>query len=532
MLRTVVLTALAGAIVLAVGCKKPRKFVRTKQQQERVDTAILNAAPKTAFTVNADFDGKVKLLGIDVTPTNPAPGGKVTVDFVWQVTEEWATEGDWMVFVHVEGPTDKGGVGRVIADHYAVEDGPGGAGLYPPKEWKKGQIIRDSKTIDLVDGRGRKLGPGAVTIYAGLFDMEAYRSKNQDIRLMVKDSPGVTHDGKGRLKAATFQAGTGKAVAEAKPFKAPELQVRKAVGPITIDGKLDEPTWRAAVTTPALARPDGKPLAANMRTQVKMLWDDEAVYVGFVVRDDLPKNKYTKRDEELWHEDVVEVYLDPDSDGKNYVELQVSPSNIIFDALFTSRRVPPWKEARAWNMTGLTSAVNIGTLAGRSPAKGWTVEIRIPYADLAAAKVTPPKVGTRWKANFFRKELPGDFSHLASWSPVSDDARADFHNLDRAGFLVFAATPKAVQDRLTLSPVVPVPIPAPTPPLVPPGATTPPVVPTTGAPPAVAPPAKADTAPAPKAQALPANKKAGPTEPAASSRRVVAPPGALPTPTP
>ena len=40
-----------------------------------------------------------------------------------------------------------------MADHYAVEDGPGGAGLYPVSEWSKGEVIKDSKTVDLVDPR-------------------------------------------------------------------------------------------------------------------------------------------------------------------------------------------------------------------------------------------------------------------------------------------------------------------------------------------------------------------------------------------
>ena len=58
-----------------------------------------------------------------VTPKNPKPGGKITVDFYWECLSAVEAEGDWKIFVHVEGPTEGGKPARVIADHYAVEDG-------------------------------------------------------------------------------------------------------------------------------------------------------------------------------------------------------------------------------------------------------------------------------------------------------------------------------------------------------------------------------------------------------------------------
>lgn len=452
-MRRLVILGTLCAMALAMGCKKPRKFVRTKQQQQRVEDAVLSAAPAPRFKVDANFDDTIKLIGVDIDPKLPQPGGKITVHFYWEVMAELSSDGDWMIFVHVEGPVAGGGPARVIADHYAVEDGPGGAGLYPPKEWKKGQIIKDTKTIDLVDPKGRKLGPGIVKIHAGLFDMEAYRNKQQDVRLKVKTAP--EHDGNHRVVAAAFQVGTGgpKPAPPAKPFKAPELDVRKAVGPITIDGKLDEASWKGAVMTAAFGKYDGKPLPAALRTQMKVLWDDEALYVGFFVRDSQPTSSFTKRDETLWEEDVVEVYLDPDSDGKNYVEMQVSPKNVIFDALFTSHREPKPDVASRWNLAGLQTAIHVGPLPGRQPIGGWTVEMRIPYAGLTAAKATVPKVGTKWKANFFRIEKLKKGKELAAWSPPG----GDFHNLAKAGFLNFVDMPAAEKARI----LAPAPTPAP-----------------------------------------------------------------------
>jgi len=440
-------TAIAGlAVVLSMaaltafsGCKKPRKFVRTKAQEERVAASVLTTAPAPELPSNANFGGKITFLGMDIEPNNPEPGSKVTVDFYWRA-DDAVGEGDWKIFVHVEGPTTEGKLTRVIADHYAVEDGPGGAGLYPPREWRKGEIIKDTKTIDLVDPRGQKVGPGELRIWLGIYDDEAYRTKNENVRLELVNKNEVRHDDGGRLDAGVIQIGR---VQPKVPPRLPRLEVRKASGAITVDGKLDEASWAAAAESTVLPRPDGKPLAATMATRVRTTWDDKALYVAFLSADSSMQTRYDKRDDELWNDDVVEVYLDPDGDGKDYLELQVSPKNVIFDALFASRRTPDWKVARGFDLPGLETAVAAGALPNfgqtRPTVDGWVTEIAIPWAGLAKAGVTgAPKPGALFRANFFRKDLPGDFAHLAAWSPVSDDARADFHNLERMGSLVFA----------------------------------------------------------------------------------------------
>ena len=120
---------LALAAALSLGCKKPRQFVRTKAQDERVAAAILTSAPAPKFKLDANFGNKIKLLGVDITPEHPEPGTKVAIDFYWQVDEALPPEGDWQIFVHAEAPTSEGKLTRIIADHYAVEDGPWGAGL-------------------------------------------------------------------------------------------------------------------------------------------------------------------------------------------------------------------------------------------------------------------------------------------------------------------------------------------------------------------------------------------------------------------
>ncbi len=471
-----VTVALLALVFATTGCKKPRQFTRTKVQQEKVDQALLPSVPAPKFPVGAILDDKVKLVGLDVEPEKPDPGAKITVHFYWEVLADVEDKGEWMIFVHLEGPVQGGGEqARVIADHHAVEDGPGGPGLFPMRDWKKGNIIKDTKTIDLVDPRGKKLGPGEMVIYMGVYDAEAYRSKQENIRMKVKGD-GVKSDGGDRVEAARFMVGNAPPPPVAKPFSAPQLQARQAVGPITVDGKLDEPTWKAAVPNGPLGRPDGTPSTPDMKTTVRVLWDEQNLYIAFNVKDAVGTSMFAARDEELWKQDVVEVYLDPDADGKQYIELQVSPKNIIFDALFAERRKPDWPEAKKWNFANMKTAVATQTADGGLDA-GWNVEIAIPWTDLADAKGAKPAIGGKWRANFFRIENKDKGQDFASWSAVAEGGGSDFHNLDRAGWIVFTETPPLVKEQLLApKPVAP---PVPAPPAVPPatGATAP-----TGAP--------------------------------------------------
>src|SRR5438067_5610508 len=65
---------------------------------------------------------------------------------------------------------------------------------------------------------------------------------------------------------------------------APDLPTARAArltGTIRLDGKLDEPAWRDAPVTDAFTQVDpeeGKP--ASERTEVRVLYDDDALYVG------------------------------------------------------------------------------------------------------------------------------------------------------------------------------------------------------------------------------------------------------------
>ena len=122
----------------------------------------------------------------------------------------------------------------------------------------------------------------------------------------------------------------------------------------------------------------------------------------------------------------MELFLDPDGDGLNYYEFEVSPSGVIFDALFASHR-KDLPRSRRWNGAGVEgAAVHIDG--------GWTAELKVPWSDIQHAPHSPPRVGDEWRGNLFRIDVHAQGGDFTAWTAP---LRGDFHALDRFGTLVF-----------------------------------------------------------------------------------------------
>ncbi|MBI5510463.1 MAG: glycosyltransferase family 39 protein [Deltaproteobacteria bacterium] len=100
---------------------------------------LVTELPPTAAKIDADFEGKIKLIGWTVEPPTVKPGASATVSFFYQAGQ--VMDRDWQIFVHGDGP--QGGSRRLHIDHYPVE------GLYPTTEWQPGEIVRDTFTVDV-----------------------------------------------------------------------------------------------------------------------------------------------------------------------------------------------------------------------------------------------------------------------------------------------------------------------------------------------------------------------------------------------
>jgi hypothetical protein len=190
------------------------------------------------------------------------------------------------------------------------------------------------------------------------------------------------------------------AALHAQSEKLPMYGARRTIDAIRIDGKLDEASWGLAPRAREFRHIYDPARRSKYPTEAAIVWDDDHIYVAFDCIDPEPWGTKTNRDDRLWEEEVVEVFLDPDGDGLNYAELEVSPNNVVVDLLLP-RPKSDVEQALRWNIEGLKTAV------GLHPA-GWMAEIAIPWKSLGAAGVrAAPMVKDQWRVGLFRIKRPG-----------------------------------------------------------------------------------------------------------------------------
>jgi hypothetical protein len=160
---------------------------------------------------------------------------------------------------------------------------------------------------------------------------------------------------------------------------------------IKVDGFLDEAVWEKApeISDFIQFEPErGKP--ASLRTTVKILYDENFIYFGFLCYDPQPEKiaaRMTKRDAELHDDDAVAVFLDTFHDRRNcYFFL----TNLLGTQL--DGRIVENGRTRETTWDGIWKS------AGQMTNFGWSAEIAI---DLSCIKYEPGKNRT-WGLNLGR----------------------------------------------------------------------------------------------------------------------------------
>jgi LmbE family N-acetylglucosaminyl deacetylase len=163
-------------------------------------------------------------------------------------------------------------------------------------------------------------------------------------------------------------------------------------------------------------------------TRFRAVWGGEGLVLRYDVTDPSPWHTMTRKDEHLWDEEVVEIFLSPDGSGRDYYELEINPANVVCDL----RMVSAWPNQEGeidWNLAGLETRVH-ARKDGSGRTTGWTATALLPWSGLRAlpsarAVAVPPRPADRWRFNVFRIERPGgpktprEEGVFAAWSPPS-----------------------------------------------------------------------------------------------------------------
>jgi hypothetical protein len=216
----------------------------------------------------------------------------------------------------------------------------------------------------------------------------------------------------------------------------------RAAGPIVVDGKLAEPSWRLApASTPFVDIVTGEP--AWFDTRVALLWDDDYLYFGFRAEETDVRGTLTERDSRIWEENDLEVFIGGGRDA--YYEFEINALNTVYEVFWI------WKDALKrgspyhgkaefdparqrtlvldgvgghvhprgerwgfldWDLPGLRTAVHVDGVVNRRDHtdRGWTAEAAFPWkgmALLADGRPLPPKDGDVWRIDCSRFEKTG-----------------------------------------------------------------------------------------------------------------------------
>ncbi|HEY3860625.1 MAG TPA: sugar-binding protein [Verrucomicrobiae bacterium] len=230
---------------------------------------------------------------------------------------------------------------------------------------------------------------------------------------------------------------------------------RRAASPIVIDGKLDDAAWADVPWNEDSGDIEGaaKP-KPRFRTHVKLLWDDNYLYIGAEMEEPHVWATLTNHDSVIFQDPDFEVFIDPKGETQPYYEFEMNALNTTWDLLLDKPYMDGGRPHNEWEITGAKTAVHVnGTLNDPSDTDtGWTVELAFPWSalDEHARHPGPPTEGEQWRIDFSRVEwqiaitngreqkIPHHSEDNWVWSP---QGVVDMHRPEMWGQLQFTSRP-------------------------------------------------------------------------------------------
>lgn len=222
---------------------------------------------------------------------------------------------------------------------------------------------------------------------------------------------------------------------------------------VAIDGRLSEKAWGQVPWTEDFTDIEGavKP-APPLRSRVKMMWDDQYLYIAAVMEE--PHIWATLKDHDaiIFQDNDFEVFIDPDGDTHQYFELEINAFNTMMDLFMNKPYRHGGNALLNWDTKGLKTAVHINGTLNQPGDKDqeWTVEMAIPFHALRFFNdARRPSDGSTWRINFSRVEWDTDIKdgqyvkrkkpeNNWVWSPQEI---INMHAPERWGYLQFSTQP-------------------------------------------------------------------------------------------
>lgn len=217
----------------------------------------------------------------------------------------------------------------------------------------------------------------------------------------------------------------------------PTLKAVKTTEPMAMDGKLDETAYQTASRV-YLNNSNTRDFIDDpaYETYAKAVYDDQFLYLAFHCKDQDIHSTFTKRDQYLWEQEAVEIFLDIDDQTPNtYVEIEVSPANVLYDSYIVAPKDIDVEETLKYNLKDIQTGVQVdGSLNKRKDTdRAWTVEVAIPFAEIVEDFDPEQLAAAEWRINLYRINRDASPLLYMAWSPTE----GSFHKPERFGRIIF-----------------------------------------------------------------------------------------------
>lgn len=256
-----------------------------------------------------------------------------------------------------------------------------------------------------------------VRLMQGLYDKLNSKKPDEDPQKELKKLKEIEKDWQDRKLMSRWMKNYLNALYAKVEAVRPQMEVMLSAKVPEIDGKLDDECWKNIPAQEYRTRA-GENVKAGRKTYVKALFNREAIYFAFTVETDtdLPDTNYSNPINDFFKSsDLIELFIKP---GDKYMQLAMDHRGYKFDTYYGVKRGE--KPKTAWE----------GAL--QKNKKGWTLEIKVPFALLYELGASPPSDSVKWQANFCREYNAGN--ELQCWSPTHANS---FLNPQMFGTIIF-----------------------------------------------------------------------------------------------
>jgi len=215
----------------------------------------------------------------------------------------------------------------------------------------------------------------------------------------------------------------------------PRYDVRRASGPIVIDGKLDETSWQKASSVGDFHF-NWWTSGEKEQTVAKLLWDEENLYVSYYCNDKHIAADVTERHGPVSRDDAVEIFVSPNPEKpRNYYGFEMN----VIGTMLNFLRADWYQGPFHWEPEGVrfrTSYHGMPVKRDSPEDTHWVLELAIPWKNFAKdAAHTPPQHGDQWRLNLNRAGGKTN-AQYSTWSPVKTE-KPNFHVPEAFGWIQF-----------------------------------------------------------------------------------------------